>query len=125
MMRPHLFMLSMLSFGLLCLSACYRSDVRTWEVEIPQARSVEERTAIAGVLLQKNEMMLEGVTMFYDIEVTDTGLRITYHALLTAKQNMAHFIADMGYAAGDVPGDPDLREAFRRQHLSTAPAPNP
>ena len=107
--------------GWVFAAGCFRSDIREWSVDIPEAETEAERRAIAEAFLQKNDLMQEGVTMFYDIEVTDSGLRFTYHALLTARQNIVHFIAGLGYAAGDLPGDPDVRAFFREQHLSPTP----
>ncbi|MCH8511709.1 MAG: hypothetical protein LAT83_08640 [Kiritimatiellae bacterium] len=98
-------------------AACYRSDLREWEVAIPDAETLEALEMLAGHLRAYNQRLTEEARTFESVEtrMDPPRLLIRYNARMIARKNIAHLLADVGYGADGVPGDPERREAFRRQ----------
>ncbi len=106
---------------LLAGAACYRSDLREWEVSIPDAASRVELEALANHLLDDNRKLTDEARAFETVEarMAPPRLFIRYNTRMIARKNIAHLLADKGFAVEGIPGDPQRRATFREQAAGT------
>lgn len=108
---------------LLTLPACHRAPDATLRVSLPEAQSPAERLALRDHLLQDNTLVSPEHPLYLDIQPLDAppGLLIRYNPGMTAPKNIEHQLADLGYTANTLPGNPAARAAFRRRLPTSTP----
>lgn len=89
--------------SLVFAAGCYRQDVRTIEIAVPQMKSDEcaqlVRQALAGV---------DGIEAVVP-DVPNRRVLVTYNALKLAKVNIEYHLTDAGFDANDKPAKAEMR----------------
>lgn len=93
----------LLLVGLLLTSGCYRQDVITVDIHVPQMREAECSRIIIRVLRD-----VEGIQSLRP-DVEGRILRVTYNSRILALKNIEHALANQGFTANDVEAHHDAR----------------
>ncbi len=88
----------------LVLSACFRQDIRTVEVNVPRLSRPECARIIQDALGSVDGV----VSVVPDLE--NHTVAVTYDSTKLAIKNIEFVIAGVGFDAGDTPAKPDARE---------------
>lgn len=101
----------------LLLTGCYRKDVRSFDIVVPELSEPYEIDYIRTVLMPLNQLVPgdKHGPKYQEIvgNVETKTLTITYNARLHSKKNIEHAIADLGYQANDIPGNAERLKATR------------
>lgn len=102
-------------FLLLTLVACFRKADSLHLIALPEAATETERVALRDHLLQFNTRVHPDHPLYLDIQILDEppALHLRYNPEMTAPKNIEHKVADLGYTANTLPGNPEIRAAFR------------
>ena len=85
---------------------CFRQDVRTLVVEIPQMKSAECSKIIQGALSR-----IEGIVSA-EPDLEKHTMSITYNATKLSIKNVEFLIAGVGFDANDEQGKPEAKAAL-------------
>lgn len=99
------------------LTACYRHDVRGFDIKVPEMKTVEEFEFVKSSLLRLNQLAMPGQKApMYDelnFDVASNTIYVRYNARLHSKKNIEHAIAKLGYTANGIPGDTNALQRTR------------
>lgn len=95
-------------------AACMRQDLRHAEIHLPDA-TPEDLSALRLVLLREQQESGREEPLYPSIVAQQEPplLRVSFDARRTALKNIEHLLADQGFDANDVPGNPERLQAFR------------
>jgi len=94
---------SVLAFFLACTPGCYRRDVRTLEVRVPQMGSPE-----CVRIVQEAFSRVDGIQQV-EVDVANRRIFVTYDGLKTAIVNIEYYLTNAGFDANDKPARPEAR----------------
>jgi len=102
--------------ALFLFTGCLRDRHEVVEVPVPAMAGPACGEMIRAHLMALNSARAKDPNSLLIIEVeTDYAARkviVTFHPLNTARMNVIHRIAELGFDAGDIPGNPARREAL-------------
>ena len=98
-------------FGWVAITAflacgCYRQDIRTLVVNVPQMKSVDCSKIIQGALSR-----IEGIVSA-EPNIEKRTISITYNSTKLAIKNIEFLIAGVGFDANDEQGKPEAKAAL-------------
>jgi copper chaperone CopZ len=85
--------------GVLLLSGCRESDIRTMTVKVPAMAGEADVQCIRKALSPLNGVNIE-LTVF---DVPEHKITLTYDSMVVAHKNIEIAIAEAGYEANDIP----------------------
>jgi copper chaperone CopZ len=92
--------------GLALLAGCYRQEILTFTVNVPQLRSES-----CGKFITDRLVTVEGVKAA-SIDLANKQIHVEYLSTKIAKKNIEFVIAGAGYDANERPGNPAARNAL-------------
>lgn len=92
-----------LALGLLA-AGCFRQDMRTLVVRVPQMRSAECSKAIQDALGR-----IDGIVSA-EPDLQQHTMAVTYDARKLGIKNVEYLIGGVGFDANDTPGNPEARK---------------
>ena len=110
----YVFRLLALAVIALYLTGCYRQDVVTIEVKIPQLKSPQCADIIQKSLEKYNTPKLI-IIKSIQFDYTTKSAKITYDAGQTAVRNIQHWIAESGFQADSIAPFPGTRERLPKE----------
>lgn len=90
------------------LAACYRQVIQTIDVKVPQMRTDAAAGLIRGVLGGFDT----NIVLKIETDVSNHVVRVRYNSERGGRRNIEVAIADAGFDANDLPGDPERRKAL-------------
>ncbi len=90
------------------LGACFRQDVLTVDIDIPQMRSAECRRLVLQAIGQLEQDAIERA----DLDIETGVMTITYDSRRLALKNIEHVIAAAGFDANDERAPDEARAAL-------------
>ena len=86
------------------LTACFRNDIRTITVKVPQMKSAACSTIIQSALMQT-----DGVKIATP-DLQNHTIDVTYNSVKLAIKNVEFIIAEAGFDANKVPANEEARK---------------
>ena len=87
-------------------TGCFRKNVLTVTVNVPQMKAAECSKLIQDALLK-----IDGI-MFAQPDTTTHSIAVTYDSRKLALKNIEFLISGAGFAANDTPANPEARAAL-------------
>jgi copper chaperone CopZ len=97
----------LLLLPLLCVG-CFRQDVVTIDIAIPQMRS----QPCAERIIQSLGRLEQGAIVGLETDLENGVLSVTYNAMRLAKKNIEYAITDAGFEANGEAADAEARQAL-------------
>lgn len=113
-MRPMLILLSVAA--LLTGAACFRADIRSHDIRVPELSTEEQAAMIRAAMSYTTDT---AAVRRVEVNLAERRVTIVYDSRRTARRNLEHAIADLGFHANDLPPTP------RRRPPAPAPSPEP
>jgi copper chaperone CopZ len=88
------------------VSGCFRQDVRTLEVRVPNMNSPECFKIIQSALNR-----VEGIVSI-EPDIPHHKVTVTYNSTKVAVKNIEYVIVGLGFDANDNPGKPEARQSL-------------
>ncbi len=86
--------------------SCFRQEIITFDISVPQMRSTE----CSRIVLQHLDMLGRDAVMSVDLDVEGRKVSVTYNSRVTARKNIEHAIAAAGFDANQIPARPQARD---------------
>jgi copper chaperone CopZ len=87
--------------GVLAVAGCRKQDIRTVTVSVPDMRNRACANIIGNALSQ--QMGVKPKEMKFDVDLRT--VEVSYDSLFVAKKNIEFAIADVGFAANEIPAN--------------------
>ena len=97
---------------------CFRQDVRTLVVKVPQMKSLE-----CSKILQGARSSIEGIVSA-EPDIENRTMSITYNGTKLGIKNIEYLIAGVGFDVNDEQGKPEAKAARFRSPSLEPPAPH-
>jgi len=92
--------------GITLSSGCFRKDIQTLEVQVPEMKSSECSKIIQGALSR-----IEGI-ISAEPDIDNHVLTVTYDSTKLAIKNIEYLITGVGFDANGNPGNPNAKKGL-------------
>ena len=90
------------------LFGCYREDIRTFEIHVPQMNNENCAQRVRAAFFVGGGQFKEGI-LDLELNVAERTVTVTYNSTLTARKNLEYLLTHAGFDANDEKARPEAQ----------------